>query len=1040
LSGCANDGSTGSLQTVTIPQGGGSNQVQTGRVILLLADPSTGEVDPSLQKRLSYQGVDDNLNITFGPFSRDFSEAIEFDGVPVGTTGIEVFDPDSPDLFGEVEVTVKPGGTTFATDLLLLPARAALGSLVPAKAGDAIAAGSGFIQTQLSKLGPAGASPTMAGVDAASVTSKMKNQFPYKTNSWLSPVLWSDNQTPYYNAGQAITNWQQSIYPKPWSIRFNRQATDNNRGLNFGPERVRSHPGAQLPSPQGDTANQDARMAEIQATFDVRPCSLRPGFTPTHMKVARIGDYDADFILRGVDDPDFASTGLPLSATLQMTVVRGNPLLYFKTTGLPQVELACFFSGIPTNTPGTLDVGGGKTVAYNVFTADFDQYGQSTIVVFYDQSAASLQKTTNLDPAKLTFSNGAGNNYFSIATLPGPADATPANLQLLAEAAFSFPTNTRVTYSYNAAGQAVDANYKMDTQDVLGSGTVRALSGLLPNHYQLGPTGETVLQPGATGTGLVYKTVRGNLRVYSTGQFTCRYLYAGILPFLPPLDATDTAGRAKFAEWIEVFRRFAEPQNPPYTDTGAEKGQQAYELGKFLGRNTLAASSIADIDASKAAMSQQIFTETRKAIELYFRETPTYPDNLVRKGEAAPYYVFYDARVGALNQYPQGTGPSDIFPADTKVRPFESYGAVTRNNDHHFHYGYHIFAAAEIALRDRAWGAQYKDAINQMIFDVAHDSSVNPSPLLNFPRMRNWDAYQNLCLAAGLTSPDLEGNNQESMSEEMNFWTGVILWGAATNQPKLIEHGICHYAAASHSSWTYYFDPAGITSKLAAETGLTGPTNWPGEGAVRLFDGFTRWDTFFGIHPAYERGIMMIPITGGSFYHAFDTNYVKTVMKAYDDNVTAFSIDPLNPVGNNKIDGLNQWIAGPAHFYSIMAKYAAMGDPANAIARYWDVPANYDAVGTPPNNLIVPWNKFTDVGDSGPFTYHWCRYLETHGKPDPSVKTGDTPFYMTFLDAANRKRTYAAYNHTAAALTVTFSDGGSLTVPPHQLATKTVGL
>jgi len=95
-------------------------------------------------------------------------------------------------------------------------------------------------------------------------------------------------------------------------------------------------------------------------------------------------------------------------------------------------------------------------------------------------------------------------------------------------------------------------------------------------------------------------------------------------------------------------------------------------------------------------------------------------------------------------------------------------------------------------------------------------------------------------------------------------------------------------------------------------------------------------------------------------------------------------------------------------------------------------------VGTPPDNLIVPWNKFTDVGDSGPFTYHWCRYMETHGKPDPSVKTSDTPFYMTFLDAANKKRTYAAYNHTAAALTVTFSDGGSLTVPPRQLATKTV--
>ncbi|MBS2033488.1 hypothetical protein JST97_00760 [bacterium] len=1040
ISGCASDG-TSPLQTVTLPNSG-STQVQTGKVILLVAEPTSGVIHPSLQKNLTFQGVDDDLRVTFGPVTRNFSAAIQFEGVPVGTTGIHVFDPQNPKLFGEVEVVVKPGGTTYASDVVLIPSRSATGRVVSPKEGDPIAAGSGFIQASLSSLGPAGSSPIMAGVDAASVTGAMVDQHPYKTNSWLSPVLWSDNHTPYYIGGRQEMNWQQPIYPKPWNIRYNMQAElPALRGLNLGLERVRSNAGANLPSPGGFGANQSAQWTQIQATFDVRSLSIDPGFKPLQMKVARVGDYDADFVLRGVDDPDFDATGLPINATLQMTVVRGNPILYFKAVGLPKVNLGAFFSGVPTNTPGSIDLGAGKTVGYNVFTANFDQYGTGTIVVFYDHAGASLQTTTNLDPAKLTFQNTTtGNNYFAIAALPSAADATPANLQHLAASAFCVPTNTRVTYTHNAKGQTVDATYTMTTQDVLGSGNIKAVSGLLPNHYQNGPAGVPVLQAGPSPLGgMTFKSVRGNLKVYNAAQFTCRYQYAGILPWLPPLDDAD--GRAKLGQWIEVLKRRNGTTAPPYTGTYLERGQQAYELGKFLGRNGLAAASIADNNvtpASDPALAKQITDETKAAIELYFRQNPSYPDGQVKKNEAAPYYVYYDARVGALNQYPNGTGPSDIFPSDTNVKPYESYGAVTRNNDHHFHYGYYIFAAAQIALRDPVWGSQYKDAINQMIFDVANDPAVNPNPILQFPRMRNWDAYQNMCYAAGLSAPDGEGNNEESISEEINFWTGVILWGAATGQDALVEHGICHYAAASHTSWTYFFDPAGITTQLTKDTGGPAETNWPGEGAVRLFDGFTRWDTFFGVHPAFARAIVMIPVTGGSFYHALNSNYVKDVMKAYDDSVTKFTIDPLKPQGQNAFDGLNQWIEGPAHFYALFAKYCAMGDPTNALARYFNVPSDYNAVGTAPNNLIVPNDKFTDVGDSGVWTYHWCHYMETHGKPDPSVTTSDTPFYMSFVDTANNKRTYAAYNHTNGAMTVNFSDGGSLNVPAHQLASKTV--
>lgn len=1050
-SGCANDSSS-LLQTVVIPNNGGGTQVDTGRVVLLLADPSTGQVPPQLQKTLRYQGVNDDLEITFGPYTRDFSPAIAFEGVPVGTTGIELYDPNDASVFAEVEVVVRPGKTTYATDVVFHPGSTALGT-IRAKAGDPIPVGAGFIQSQRSSLGPINSSPVMAGFGAASVTTAMQAQIPYKTNSWLSPVLWGDNLTPYYIGGNKETAWQKAIYPKPWSIRFNRQEAAL-AGLNLSAEKVRSHSGAQLPNPQGESfPSQGTAYTEIQSTFSVRMLSIRPGFLPNQMKVARMGDYDADFVLRGVDDPDFDPTTLNADATLQMTVVRGNPILYFKTIGLHQVDLAAFFTDTPTNTPGTVDLGGGKTVAYNVFTANFDT-GRGTVVVFYDQNGASLQTTTDLAPARLTFSNTPATpdapgtqhtpNYFAIATLPSEADASLANLSHLAAAAFSVPTDTSVTYSHDAGSQTVDATYRMTTQDVLGSGNVKAVSGLLPNHYMAGPTGAAVLQPGTAPLGgLSYKTVRGNLKVYNTASFTCRYPYAGILPFLPPLDTGDAAGRSKLAEWIAVYVRRHGSDRPPYTGTSIQKGQQAYELGKFLARNGLAAASIADNNITPATdptLAAQILSETRNTVELFFRQSPSYPDGLDIKDGAAPYYLYYDPRVGAVNQYPQGTGPSAIFPTDDKTHmPYESYGAATLNNDHHFHYGYYIFAAAQLALRDPAWGAQWKEAINQLIFDVANDPAVNTSPALKFPKMRNWDAYQNFDYAAGFNGAVDDGNNQESISEDINFWNGVILWGAATGQQALMEHGICHYAAAVHSSWTYWFDPAGITTQLAAETGGPVPTNWPGPAATRVFDAYTRFDTFFGIHAAYGTGIVMIPITGGSFYHTLcSTDFIKTLMQAYDKHVADFNIDPLHPVGHNAFDGLNQWISGPGKFYALFAKYYAMSDPANAIARYWNVPSNYDAVGTPPDGLIVPNDKFTDVGDSGVWTYHWIQYLKQHGKPDPTIISSDTPFYMTFVDAPNNKRTYVAYNHTNAALTVNFSDGGSLSVPPHQIASKTV--
>jgi hypothetical protein len=129
----------------------------------------------------------------------------------------------------------------------------------------------------------------------------------------------------------------------------------------------------------------------------------------------------------------------------------------------------------------------------------------------------------------------------------------------------------------------------------------------------------------------------------------------------------------------------------------------------------------------------------------------------------------------------------------------------------------------------------------------------------------------------------------------------------------------------------------------------------------------------------------------------------------------------------------NQWL-GYLYWYGLLAKYQALVDPHAALDYFYPVAPNYDVV-----NGIVPNDKFTDVGDSGAFIYHLARYLQTHGTPDLSLKATDTPFFMTFVDAANKKRTYAAFNHSEAPRTLTFTDGTRLEdVPPRTLGTKVV--
>ncbi|MDB4938188.1 MAG: uncharacterized protein JWP87_5160 [Labilithrix sp.] len=169
-------------------------------------------------------------------------------------------------------------------------------------------------------------------------------------------------------------------------------------------------------------------------------------------------------------------------------------------------------------------------------------------------------------------------------------------------------------------------------------------------------------------------------------------------------------------------------------------------------------------------------------------------------------------------------------------------------NDHHFHYGYHVYAASVVAKGNPGWAAQNKEKVLALVRDIANPSSKDPY----FPRLRHSDLFAGHSWANGLF--DLgDGRNQESTSEAVNAWYAVGLFGQAFGEPRLRDLGRVLLAAEAASAQTYWQVPASSTvyaEPLASRRVV-----------ANLWSTKVDYGTFFGDKPEYIFGIQMLPIT-----------------------------------------------------------------------------------------------------------------------------------------------------------------------------------
>ena len=532
----------------------------------------------------------------------------------------------------------------------------------------------------------------------------------------------------------------------------------------------------------------------------------------------------------------------------------------------------------------------------------------------------------------------AGAGYLSAAGLP---DDKADTLSLFTRHAYAFIQQTRVEWAYDAAASTVESTFKAATKVMEGPDN-GPLLGLYPHHWFNNASVAGKLGP-------AFDTVRGKLRLLAAPQFKTTYTYHGFVPYWPGIK--ESARMAELKDVMEKDLRNARREM-------LREGQSAYWQGKGLQRTL----KLADVFEQQGDLSgrDQLLAMLKKRAEEWLG------------GGDDRRYVHYDKSLGAVAIYP------------------DEFFAVAELNDHHFWYGYWIRAAAEIALRDPAWIA--KDQWGGMIEMLIADIATAERGKAEFPFLRNFDAYEGHTWASGVGLGEF-GNNNESSSESINAWAGLILWGEVTGNKALRDLGVFLLSTEIEGINHYWFDIHGLV--FAPE--------YKNVEVSQVFGGQYIHNTWWTDEPRQIKGINMLPITTASTYLGSSPKFVQRNMDALKpemDIYEKFGKKPNNPPPKDI-------------WQDVFAQYAALADPAAGLAR-WD-----------------RWGS-VELGESRTHALHWLLSLQEMGPPDFSV-TADTPLYSVFKRADGR-RTYLAFNATKAPLAVKFSDGKTLSVAPGTLS------
>jgi endoglucanase Acf2 len=385
----------------------------------------------------------------------------------------------------------------------------------------------------------------------------------------------------------------------------------------------------------------------------------------------------------------------------------------------------------------------------------------------------------------------------AIGLLPAGADPV-AWTKLVTAAAVDPITDTVSTLAYDAGHQV-----SRQTLTVIRASGSAGPFVLLP-HHQRAASAATKSAP-AIGS---FALPTGQGTVISASQVT--------LQFTSP-DPVAKLATVKLAPATRTAILNAVQQDlaDPPTSGGS------YNDGKEMGR----LATVAEVARVIGAASEQAAALARLKTKLV--------DWLTYTGTSDDRYFAYEPTWGGIVGIPNEFGS-------------ESY------NDHHFHYGYHVRAAAILAESDPQFLTDYGSLVDLLVADYAGSPTI-----AGLPQQRVFQPYLGHSWASGLV-PFADGNNQESSSEAIQAWHAMARWGAVRADPTMAEQGRAHYALETTTARLYW---------LGETTGVR-PSKYAHTVVGILWDAKLDFATWFSAMPEAIFGIQLIPLNEGSAYRA----------------------------------------------------------------------------------------------------------------------------------------------------------------------------
>lgn len=394
------------------------------------------------------------------------------------------------------------------------------------------------------------------------------------------------------------------------------------------------------------------------------------------------------------------------------------------------------------------------------------------------------------------------------------------------------PTNTTYSWDYQIAAGSVSTEFKLEAKNLETAATGgQTLMSFLPHHYRNTTTNFSFIG------GADYQIILGKMHTASGNDFTVKYPFGGMPPYLPePLNMTA-------AQKLRM-------NNMLTTRATAAGGMNGNTYAKGLGEQS-------NMMLMAKEMNNTGFTKLKESLKAELVNWLTYDPSEATKKQ---YFFAKYPNYGAIIGFPPGYGSQGF-------------------NDLHFHYGYFAVGASRLMMVDDDFKKNFSGMVKLVTKSFAnwkHYSSGDDY----LPFLRTFDPYLGHSMAGG--TGDGGGNNQESTSESVHSWFGIYQLGVQLNDPEIINVGAMGYLLETTAAREYWMDMYSENLPSAYGKKYVGilKTNELG------------WGTFFSGDPGWMLGIQGVPCDFFYQYLGQDSTKMKSIWNAMATDRTTNLYDP----------------------------------------------------------------------------------------------------------------------------------------------------